>query len=130
MTKKTIYHSLNSKIMKIIQNITLAIILGLITFTIGSCQTKKDNNTAKFKVYGNCNMCKKTIDNSLDVKGVKSANWNTESKMIEIVYQPEKISEDKLHELIASSGYDTEKKKGDNNAYNNLPGCCQYERKK
>ena len=116
--------------MKYIKTIALSIILGLITVSIGSCQNDKGKSTAKFKVYGNCEMCKKTIENSLDVKGVKSANWNTESKMIEITYQPDKMNEDKLHELIASSGYDTEKKKGNDKAYSNLPGCCQYDRKK
>jgi copper chaperone CopZ len=74
-------------------------------------------------------MCKKTIENSLDVKGVKSANWNVDSKIIEIVYQADKVTEDQLHDFIAASGYDTEKKKGSDKAYKALPECCQYSRK-
>lgn len=106
--------------------IALVFTVSLFSFSCSNAQTTK----AKFKVFGNCEMCKKTIENSLDVKGVKSTNWSTETKMIEIAYQADKISEDKLHELIAASGYDTEKKKGDDKAYDALPGCCQYTRKK
>ncbi|MDX2191348.1 MAG: heavy-metal-associated domain-containing protein [Bacteroidota bacterium] len=105
--------------------ISLALLISISSFS----QTK-ETETIKFKVYGNCEMCKKTIEGSLDTKGVKSANWNKETKIIEIVYLPAKINQDKLHELIASSGYDTELKKADDAAYNALPECCQYTRKK
>ncbi|TAG56853.1 MAG: copper chaperone [Cytophagales bacterium] len=112
--------------MKTISNvIAAASLLVITTFCNSNAQTTK----VKFKVFGNCEMCKKTIETALDVKGVKSANWSTESKMIEIAYQADKISESKLHELIAASGYDTEKSKGNDKAYSNLPGCCQYTRK-
>lgn len=105
--------------------------IALVSFMIFTtfCSSNAQTTKAKFKVFGNCEMCKKTIETALDVKGVKLANWSTESKMIEISYQADKISEDKLHELIAASGYDTEKKKGSDKAYNDLPGCCQYTRK-
>ena len=99
--------------------------------TIASCSDAQSKNTTKtkFKVLGNCEMCKKTIETSLSVKGVKTADWNVDTKIIEIVYQPDKISEEKLHDLISASGYDTDKKKGDDKAYSELPGCCQYTRK-
>ena len=32
-----------------------------------------------------------------------------------------------IHKAIAASGYDTEKVLGNLEAYNNLPGCCQYD---
>ena len=86
--------------------------------------------TTKFKVYGNCEMCKATIEKALDVKGVKAANWNTETKMIEVVYVPAKISEEKIHELIAASGYDTEKAKASDKVYGDLHSCCKYPRGK
>lgn len=86
--------------------------------------------TASFKVWGNCEMCKSTIEAAADVKGVKSANWNLDSKIFSVTYNPEKISLEKIHELIAASGYDTEKVKGDDKAYAELPDCCHYERRK
>jgi len=92
-------------------------------------QTKAGEQKLSFKVWGNCEMCKSTIETSLDVKGIKSANWNVETKNIEVVYNSEKMTEDKIHHLIAASGYDTEKVKGDDKAYKELPDCCQYTRK-
>ena len=32
-----------------------------------------------------------------------------------------------IHNAIAASGYDTEKVFGNLDAYNSLPGCCQYD---
>jgi mercuric ion binding protein len=114
----------------IIRNFFL--VFSIISFSFSACnaQTKGKNQTIKFKVWGNCEMCQKTIETSLDVKGVKSASWSTETNMINVVFNPEKITEDKLHELIAASGYDTDKKKGDDGVYKKLPDCCQYTRKK
>lgn len=114
--------------MKSLKTIILTSLVLVFSISVGSCQSG-EKKTVKFKVYGNCEMCKKTIQNSLDVKGVKSANWNVDSKMIEIVYQADKVSEDQLHDYIASSGYDTEKKRGNDKAYSSLPECCQYSRK-
>lgn len=86
-------------------------------------------STSTFKVWGNCEMCKETIEGSLKKEGVNSAEWNTESKIIEVVYNSSKISLDEIQKNIASVGYDNEKYTGDVNAYSNLPGCCQYDRK-
>jgi UDP-glucose 4-epimerase len=35
---------------------------------------------------------------------------------------------DKIQQMIARIGYDTEKNKATDEAYNNLHHCCQYER--
>jgi Cu(I)/Ag(I) efflux system membrane fusion protein len=74
-------------------------------------------------------MCKETIENALDVKGIKSADWNMETKKIKVIFDSEKITEVKIHQLIAASGYDTEDAKGNDKAYKELPDCCQYTRK-
>ena len=94
-----------------------------------SNQKNKDNSkTITFKVSGNCGMCKETIENALDVKGVKSAVWDEKSKIVKVEFVPEKIKEEKLHQLIAAVGYDTDKLMASDKAYNNLHGCCQYAR--
>lgn len=86
-------------------------------------------SVSTFKVWGNCGMCKETIEGSLKVKGVSKADWNKESKMISVSYDAKKISLDQIQKNIASVGYDNEKYKGDDKAYKELPGCCQYDRK-
>jgi copper chaperone CopZ len=74
-------------------------------------------------------MCKKTIESSLKGKpGVMHAEWNKDTKMMKVNYDPSKISEDQIHQNIADSGYDTDKKKASDKAYQNLPSCCQYKR--
>lgn len=90
---------------------------------------QKTDTTITFKVWGNCDMCKRTIEGSLDVKGVKSVDWDKNTKIISVTYNSQKINEEKIHELIAASGYDTDKKRGDDKAYQRLSSCCHYERK-
>jgi copper chaperone CopZ len=116
--------------MKVIQTIFFfSFFLLLFTNCNSQSQTKTGDKKITFKVWGNCEMCKSTIETALDVKGIKSADWNMESKMIQVVFNPEKMTEEKIHQLIAATGYDTEKSKGDDKAYKELPDCCQYTRK-
>jgi copper chaperone CopZ len=87
------------------------------------------NNTDSFKVYGNCGMCERTIEGSLkDLDGVKGADWNKETKMMQVTYDPHVISLKEIKQQIASVGYDTDEIRAKDKVYNKLPGCCQYER--
>ena len=84
--------------------------------------------TTSFGVRGNCGMCKSTIEKAVNgVEGVASANWNVEKKKIDISYDDKKTNEMAIHNAIAASGYDTEKVKGNLEAYDGLPGCCKYD---
>lgn len=96
-----------------------------------ACSTKADEKEITFKVYGNCEMCEKTIEGSLkDNPAVSSVDWDTKSKMVKISYDPKKIKENELHKAIALSGYDTELETGNDQAYKGLHECCKYDRKK
>jgi periplasmic mercuric ion binding protein len=81
---------------------------------------------ASIKVYGNCGMCKRRIETALDQTGIKVATWDTRSKNLEVVYNPKKITEQKIHELVAGAGHDTDKVKAKNEVYAKLPFCCLY----
>ncbi len=85
--------------------------------------------TEKIKVYGNCNICKKNIEKASTTAGVTSAAWNKASKWLTVTYNPAKVSNEQIQKNIAAAGYDTEKYKGDDKAYNSLDECCQYNRK-
>lgn len=90
-----------------------------------------DNKTDEFKVYGNCGMCKNRIEKAAkSVDGVASADWDKETKTIEVEYNPEKVKLMDIHKAIAKVGHDTEKMEAENKVYEHLPACCQYERKK
>ena len=92
---------------------------------------KGESKTETFKVYGNCNMCKETIEGALKKKdGILSKNWDKEKLEITVTYDPAKISVQKIGEKIASVGYDNQYAKAKDETYNNLHKCCQYERPK
>jgi hypothetical protein len=71
-------------------------------------------------------MCKKRIETALDHTGIKTASWDTQTKNLAVVYNSKKISEQGIHELIASTGHDTEKVKAKDEVYATLPFCCLY----
>lgn len=111
---------------------TIKLSILLLVFSIFSTPLVAQKKTAKsatitFTVSGNCNMCKATIEEAALIKGVKFAEWNKETKIITVVYNPNKTSEDAIHKAIAASGYDTDKVKADKEAYDALPGCCLYK---
>ncbi|MFN0033642.1 MAG: heavy-metal-associated domain-containing protein [Saprospiraceae bacterium] len=86
--------------------------------------------TAQFQVWGNCGMCKKTIEKAAkSVTGVETAEWNVETHQFSVAFNSAKTSVDKVHQAIAAAGYDTDLVKGNDAAYNKLHGCCQYERR-
>jgi copper chaperone CopZ len=88
-----------------------------------------DSTKESFIVYGNCGMCKRTIEGSLkDQEGVYSADWNKETKMMQVKYDQSLISLEEIKIKIAAVGYDTEENRASEESYKGLPGCCQYER--
>jgi len=94
-----------------------------------SCKTDSVEKTETFKVWGNCDKCKVTIETSVSVDGVLEKDWNVDSKLITVKFDTTKISLNGIQELIAKSGYDNDGYYGDDYAYGKLPECCQYERK-
>lgn len=108
--------------------IALAVMLSIFASFQVNAQSKK-SQTESFKVWGNCGMCKKTIDGSLKISGVSKAEWNKETKMMTVSYNSKKITLAQIHKTIASVGYDTELETASDEVYNNLHGCCKYERK-
>ena len=98
-------------------------------FILGAVTVFAGNKTEKFKVYGNCGMCESRIEKAAkSVEGVSKADWNKETKMIEVVFDDSKTDVHKVHMAIAKVGHDTEMHKATDEAYNNLPGCCHYDR--
>ena len=90
-------------------------------------QTSWEN--ARFEVMGNCNMCKKTIENALHIESVKAVNWNPDTKIVKVKFDESKISLDSIHRRIVAVGYDTDKYSATDISYSSLHKCCKYERK-
>jgi mercuric ion binding protein len=106
--------------MRTILLLTSILLIGLIQPI--SAQTVETS----FQVSGNCNMCKKRIETALDVKGVKAAEWNIETKILRVKYHPSKISGEQIKKLVAGAGYDTTGFTADSAVYEKLPECCRY----
>jgi len=81
------------------------------------------------KVWGNCGMCKETIEASAKKAGATTADWNEESKDLKVTYAVNKTSSEKIQKKIAKAGYDTKDFTATDKAYNALHGCCKYDRK-
>lgn len=85
--------------------------------------------SVSFKVWGNCGMCKKTIEGAALKSGAASAGWNSTSKMLTVVYDASSSKVEKIQKAIADAGYDNDGFVASDDAYNKLHGCCQYDRK-
>ena len=108
------------------KSIYMLVVLMIISITTVVGQETK---TEKFKVYGNCGMCESRIEKAVNaLKGVKSADWDSETKMIEVKFDESKIKLEEIHKAIAKVGHDTDLAKADDKVYNGLHGCCKYER--
>jgi mercuric ion binding protein len=105
--------------------LSLIMIVGLCTTALFGQSVKKES----FKVAGNCDMCKTRIEKAAkSVEGVSSADWNQETKMIEVSFNPEKADLDKINRAIAEAGHDTQMYRAKDEVYEKLPACCKYER--
>jgi len=80
-------------------------------------------------VAGNCGMCQARIEKTAkNINGVVSASWDKDNKMLKLEFDSSQTSIGEVSDAIAKSGHDTKYSKADEEVYNELPGCCQYER--
>ncbi|WP_310555415.1 DUF3347 domain-containing protein [Flavobacterium sp.] len=112
--------------MKSISKILVAISV-LLSFTVCNAQIK-NSVTETVKVYGNCGMCKTTIEKAGNLKKTSKVDWNVDTKIATITYDAKKTNQDAILKSIALSGYDSDKFLAPDKAYSKLPGCCQYDR--
>lgn len=112
---------------------TSSVLLSFLFIIIASlsANAQKKSGTVKetFKVWGECGMCKKTIEKAAKDSGATAASWNEETKQLTVSYKVAKTSNEKIQQAIAAAGYDTRDLTASNAAYDKLHECCHYERK-
>ncbi|MBI9052757.1 MAG: efflux RND transporter periplasmic adaptor subunit [Bacteroidales bacterium] len=105
----------------------------------GNTNSKQDHSThsqisenlerTMFEVGGACEMCKARIEETaLSINGVEHAKWSTEDHILHLSFDSKKVKITDIHKAIAKAGHDTELEKASDDIYNELPGCCLYER--
>ena len=104
----------------------IIIITSLLAAMTSLSAQNKEVKTIKFHVDGICGMCEERIENALDVKGVKYADWDRNNHLCEVAFRTDKISEEEIHTLLNNAGHDTEKSKASDEAYGNIHECCKY----
>ncbi len=111
------------------KNIVLIVLISFLSINGFAQEKKNKNKKVEFAVAGNCDMCKKRIEKAaFSVKGVKIANWNEDHKDIHLIIDETKCSSEDVQKAIAKVGHDAGKIKAEDEVYNNLHGCCKYER--
>jgi copper chaperone CopZ len=113
--------------MNSIKKIVMVIIV-LLSVTIAKSQIK-NAKTEMVKIYGNCEMCKTAIEKAGNLKKVTQVDWNKDTKMATLTYDSQKTNQEEILKRIALAGYDSNSFLAPAVVYNNLPGCCQYDRK-
>ena len=98
----------------------------LLSFTINA--QIKNSKTETVKIYGNCGMCETNIEKVGTIKKVAKVDWNQETQMATLTYDATKTNQDEILKRIALAGYDSDKFLAPDDVYNNLHGCCQYDR--
>jgi copper chaperone CopZ len=106
----------------------IILFISILVFTsLNSNTFAGDGQTEKFKVWGNCGMCKKTIEKSLKIDGVKKASWDVKSKELTVSFDAKKTNLKTIQNAICEAGYDNDGCKGNDAAYEKLHSCCKYD---
>jgi copper chaperone CopZ len=106
------------------------VVITLLLFGVVATAQIQNSKTQIVKVYGNCGMCKKTIEKAANQKDIAIVDWNKNTKMATLTFDSKKTNQSDILKKIALAGYDSEKIKAKDTDYDNLPGCCQYDRVK
>ena len=107
----------------------IILFISVILISVSVFAQKPKYEKVNFKVWGKCEMCKTTIEKAAkSVEGVKTARWNIINGKLKVKFNPEKTNLERIQQLIASVGYDTELFKATDESYDKLHFCCKYER--
>ena len=105
----------------------IMIAISVLLSTTGNAQIK-NAKTESVKIYGNCGMCETKIEKAGNIKKIANVDWNQETQMATLTYDATKTNRDEILKRIALVGYDSDKFLAPDDVYNNLHGCCQYDR--
>lgn len=106
---------------------TLMVAMGIL-LSISVHAQIKNAQTETVKVYGNCGMCETKIEKAGNLKKIAAVDWNKDTQMATLTYDAKKTNQNEILKRIALAGYDSDQFLAPDQVYNDLPGCCQYDR--
>ena len=104
----------------------MRLLLSFCLLAMSSVTWAQGSLKCEFTVKGCCPMCEDRIVEALDVPGVRAVEWDQFKEKAMVVYKPKKISEERIQQLVADAGHDTELFTATDEAYNGLAACCLY----
>ncbi len=118
---------------KIIMNKNKFIIIAFLFAGFASIITSKSfavaaggKEKAVIQTSSQCGECKERIEASLNkLDGIKSLDLNLDNKKLTVVFDPSKVTLAQIKTAVSNTGYDADDVKANEEAYNNLPKCCQ-----
>ncbi|MGB1104797.1 MAG: heavy-metal-associated domain-containing protein [Crocinitomicaceae bacterium] len=108
----------------------LSLLAMLFVSYAASAQTeaKPAKNTITFFTSAVCGMCEDRIEEKLNyTKGIIFSELDVETKKLTVRYKTKHISAEEIKQIVADLGYDADKTKRNEEAFNALPKCCQSE---
>ena len=96
--------------------------------TIHSDSKHHEHSDAIIQTSAQCSMCKNTIIPSVErLKGVLHAQLNLSTGELQVGYDPNRITLEKIRKNISKLGYDADDVAAKKSVYNRLPECCKAE---
>jgi periplasmic mercuric ion binding protein len=107
----------------------------LLLLTLSTSVAAKPKNkkvTISTSIYcdhcSRCESCKTRVENKVyELGGIKQVSLNPGEQTITVVFNPKKITIDKIRQQIASAGYDADDVKATAEQVNGLDDCCKKQ---
>jgi copper chaperone CopZ len=106
---------------------TVTAITVLLSIAVSNAQIK-NSKSENLKILGNCGMCEAKIEKAGNLNKIAKVDWNKETQIASITYDSKKTTQHEILKRIALAGYDSEFFLAPDDVYDNLHGCCQYDR--
>lgn len=112
-------------VVALLATVSLTAQTGMVKKTTKAASTEK---TETFLVLGNCGMCQRIIEKASIAAGASKATWDMDNDQLTVTFDPAKTSADAIQKAVAEAGYDNVGYKAPDAVYNDLHGCCKYDR--
>ena len=80
-----------------------------------------------YTVRGHCGMCKNRIETvAKGFEGVQAVAYDLQAQRLTLTYETRQVKPKTVLKAIAAIGYDADRFKAPQEAYDRLEGCCKY----